>query len=355
MRERLELEHRAADLAGILQPLLEVARAHGWEDTAWAAGSAYVALGNVTLWRGQLAEAEGWLDRAELLVRGFAGPTTAMAEPTTAMMLYVDRAMLAFVRGRHEEAMIAHRAVESIQQRFVTQHRLATRAQALKLGMLVRLGETDLVQRALDEMDEDVRAASAMRVVLATLRLARDDPEGAAAALAPIFAGAAPIDNPRWEIHALLLKARVDDAVGDTGASSRALEQALELAEPEGLLLPFLLHPTPDLLERHSQLRTAHASLISEIRNLLSGHPPTARPEQAEPLHEPLSESELRVLRYLPTNLPAPEIAGELFVSLNTIRTHLRNVYTKLGVHSRGDAVKRARELGLLAPSSPKR
>jgi LuxR family maltose regulon positive regulatory protein len=220
--------------------------------------------------------------------------------------------------------------------------------------MLVRVGETELVQRALDEMGEDVRATSAMRVVLATLRLARDDPEGAAAALAPIFAGAAPIDNRRWEIHALLLKARVDDAVGDTGASSRALEQALELAEPDGLVLPFLLNPAPDLLERHSRLRTAHASLISEIRNLLSGHAPKGRPEQAEPLRELLSESELRVLRYLPTHLPAPEIAGELFVSLNTIRTHMRNVYSKLGVHSRADAVKRARELGLLAPSSPK-
>jgi LuxR family transcriptional regulator, maltose regulon positive regulatory protein len=57
------------------------------------------------------------------------------------------------------------------------------------------------------------------------------------------------------------------------------------------------------------------------------------------------------VLRYLPTNLRSPEIAAELFVSLNTIRTHLRNVYAKLGVHSRGDAVSRARELGLLSPS----
>ena len=60
------------------------------------------------------------------------------------------------------------------------------------------------------------------------------------------------------------------------------------------------------------------------------------------------------MLRYLPTNLRAPEIAAELFVSLNTIRTHMRNVYAKLGVHSRADAVNRARELGLLSPSSRK-
>ena len=73
-----------------------------------------------------------------------------------------------------------------------------------------------------------------------------------------------------------------------------------------------------------------------------------------EPLQDPLSASELRVLRYLPTNLRAPEIAAELFVSLNTIRTHMRNVYAKLGVHSRADAVNRARELGLLSPSSRK-
>jgi LuxR family maltose regulon positive regulatory protein len=65
-----------------------------------------------------------------------------------------------------------------------------------------------------------------------------------------------------------------------------------------------------------------------------------------------LTESETRVLRYLPTNLSAPEIAGELYLSLNTIRTHMRHLYAKLGVHTRADAVDRARALALLAPSS---
>ena len=77
--------------------------------------------------------------------------------------------------------------------------------------------------------------------------------------------------------------------------------------------------------------------------------------EDVAPLAEPLSEAELRVLRHLPTNLRAPEIAAELFVSLNTVRTHMRHIYAKLGVHQRAEAVERARALGLLAPSSATR
>ena len=61
------------------------------------------------------------------------------------------------------------------------------------------------------------------------------------------------------------------------------------------------------------------------------------------------------MLRYLPTSMQGPEIAGELFVSVNTIRTHMRHLYAKLGVHRRTEAVERARELGLLAPRSQSR
>ena len=69
-------------------------------------------------------------------------------------------------------------------------------------------------------------------------------------------------------------------------------------------------------------------------------------------LAEPLSQGETRVLRYLPTNLSAPEIARELSVSVNTVRTHIRHVCGKLGAHGRTEAVTQARALGLLAPSS---
>jgi LuxR family maltose regulon positive regulatory protein len=102
-----------------------------------------------------------------------------------------------------------------------------------------------------------------------------------------------------------------------------------------------------DLLARHPRDRTAHASLLSTILDMLAG----SSPEEPAPLLDELSDAELRVLRYLPSNLKAPEIASELYVSPNTVRTHLRHIYAKLDVHTRGDAVSRARELGLLSPT----
>jgi LuxR family maltose regulon positive regulatory protein len=123
--------------------------------------------------------------------------------------------------------------------------------------------------------------------------------------------------------------------------------------------LPFLLDPAPALLERHRQSRTAHPALISQILDLL---PRPARPApppggqagwaRGRGLDEQLTDTEVRVLRYLPTHLTAPEIAAELWLSVNTVNTHTRHVYAKLGVHSRQEAVGRARALGLLAPSS---
>jgi LuxR family maltose regulon positive regulatory protein len=79
------------------------------------------------------------------------------------------------------------------------------------------------------------------------------------------------------------------------------------------------------------------------------GRPPGVAGPTA--LTEPISDSEIRILRYLPTNLSGPEIAAELSLSVNTVRTHTRRLYAKLGAHGRTEAVERARALGLLAPS----
>jgi LuxR family maltose regulon positive regulatory protein len=138
--------------------------------------------------------------------------------------------------------------------------------------------------------------------------------------------------------------------MGDRRAAEDALEDALEVAEPEGIILPFTVAPVRRLLERHPSHRTAHATLLSDILDVMAGGTRARRGEVASSAHE-LSEAELRVVRYLPTNLTAPQIASELVVSPNTVGTHLRHIYAKLDVHSRSEAVARTRELGLLAPS----
>ena len=200
------------------------------------------------------------------------------------------------------------------------------------------------------------------------LRIALDDPEAATVALAPVISGSAPLVHAHlWDVQAFLLEAIARDALGDAGAARRALERALNLAKPESLLFPFLLDRAPGLLERHRRLGTAHAILISEILNLLAGtkaaassgtEPGTRRDGELggeRGLREPLSQSEIRVLRYLPTKLSAPEIADQLYLSVNTVKTHMRHLYDKLGAHRRHEAVEQARAIGLLAPSPRRR
>ncbi len=97
------------------------------------------------------------------------------------------------------------------------------------------------------------------------------------------------------------------------------------------------------------------AFLLAGILDLLAGNRPAPPPTGPRPPLEPLSDREIRVLRYLPTHLSTPEIASELSVSPNTVKTHMRNLYAKLGAHRRTEAVESARALGLLAPSAPQR
>ncbi|MFJ5899358.1 LuxR C-terminal-related transcriptional regulator [Streptomyces sp. NPDC093064] len=324
---------------------MELARQHGWTDERIVA-AAYVALGLHMLWRGRLDEAEPWLGRAERAVR-------QESDPVTVLILHYGRGLLELARGRDGDALAAFRTAERVTDQVAARHPLATKTRAFQLHTLLRLGEARRVEQALAEMDPQESKTGEMRAALAALRLARDDPQAAIAALAPVLDGSFPPMDPRgWLVQALLLNAIACDALGDAAAAGRTLEGALDLAEPGAAVLPFLLHPAPGALERQAWRGTAHAAMICEILDLLAGKQEKAMAGVPARLREPLTDSEIRVLRYLPTNLPAPEIADELSLSVNTVRTHMRHLYGKLGTHSRSQAVERARTLGLLAPSS---
>jgi LuxR family transcriptional regulator, maltose regulon positive regulatory protein len=144
-------------------------------------------------------------------------------------------------------------------------------------------------------------------------------------------------------IEILVLQAR-----GDSPAALASLQRALALAEPEGYARIFVDEGSP-----MASLLTAAAKrgiAPSCVRRLLAAVDKTegTAPTQ-EGLIEPLSERELDVLRLLGSDLDGPDIARELVVSLNTVRTHTKNIYAKLGVNNRRAAVRRAQELDLLS------
>jgi LuxR family transcriptional regulator, maltose regulon positive regulatory protein len=323
---------------------IELATQHGWADEP-VAGVAYLALGVAMVTQGRLEEAEQALDRAEHTVR-------TEADPAAGMRLRYGRGMLEFVCGRHDAALRAFQTAERLSESLRTPHTLAPRLRSHLLQTLARTGETRRVEQALGDMDRPERDRGEIRIAEASLRLAQHDPKAATAVLAPVLDGSAPLQNAHlWDVQASLLQAIACDALGDPGAARAALEQALDRAEPESLLFPFLYDPAPELLDRHRRYGTAHTRLIEQILNALAGQEPGAQPSGPQRLREPLSHAEARVLRYLPTKLSAPEIADEMYLSVNTVKTHMRHLYDKLGVHRRHEAVEQARALGLLAPS----
>jgi LuxR family transcriptional regulator, maltose regulon positive regulatory protein len=150
-------------------------------------------------------------------------------------------------------------------------------------------------------------------------------------------------------IEILVLLALAHQRLGDVPAALAGLERAVTLAEPEGYVRVFVDEgpAMASLLKALAKRGTAG----NYARRLLAAGATLAETEHDGPvkqaLIEPLSERELDVLRLLGTELDGPAIARELTVSLNTIRTHTKNIYAKLGVTSRRSAVRRAAELGL--------
>jgi LuxR family maltose regulon positive regulatory protein len=315
-------------------------------------------LGAIALERGDVAEAEARLRRAQQL-----GDDAGM--PQHAYQLRVNMALVRQARGDLDEALAL---LDESERLYVADFKPDVRpVHATRARLLVAAGRLDDARawaagHGLAADDELTYLREYEHVTLAMLLVA-----GLRAAAPPLRQTERVHDllerlhdeaerggRTATVIEVLVLQALAAQAHGDAAAAGAYLRGALGLARPEGLVrvfaqhgaaLPRLLGVLPSAEQRDPLVRRLVAASAPGEPSASTQGPPAGPRQQ---LLDPLSRRELEVLRLLATDLTGPELARQLVVSLNTLRTHTRNVYTKLGVSGRRAAVTRARELDLL-------
>ena len=258
-------------------------------------------------------------------------------------------------QGRLDQALASLRAAERCQAKLDTPHVPIVLTRQLLVHAQLRLGDTAAARATLAELSDEDREWGEARAAIADLHVSQGDVQAAVEVLAPVLAGHAPLVLEYSVVHALLLDAIARDLLGESQAAEADIERALDLAEPDGHIFPFVIDADPRAARTPPAAphgpRCAAVRHPRRARRLGATHARRRTPGPAADL----SESELRVLRYLPSNLSAPEIASELYLSTSTVKTHLLHIYAKLEAHRRTEAVERARELGLLTPLSAHR
>jgi LuxR family maltose regulon positive regulatory protein len=257
--------------------------------------------------------------------------------------------MLQAGRGRRHEALEEFSAAEHLQSQLEGSHALANQVTGWLLATQARVGLPGEARASLAALDEERASSGELGNARAVICLAEGDPAAALVAVQDVLDGPAPVIGYVTLVETHLLAGLAHRDRGDQRAANQAAERALGLAEPDRLVLPFVMTGAEKLLEALPRHATAHAALLTDILDVVHGLSLVAKVQSSLAQTEELSPSELRVLRYLPTNLSRPEIANELSVSVNTVNTHVRNIYAKLQARDRFSAVQRARELRLLS------
>jgi LuxR family maltose regulon positive regulatory protein len=301
------------------------------------------SLGGIAVWTGEFDAAEHWLRRAW----DVAAPHI---DPAAAVLLHASTGMLHAARGQHQSAIQQFAAAVRAQSRLTGVRVLGPPIAGWLAATQARLGMLDEARATLTGFSARDELVHGIRTARAAICIAEGDPSTALDLLQDVLdalplAGLPAFGLVEANLHAGI--AHLD--MGDRKAAAAAAESALAAAESDRLIFPFAMIGTGELLDALPRHETAHGALLADIADVLRGAPaPSAERERLSPTEE-LSPSELRVLRYLPTNLTRPEIARELYLSINTVNTHIRSIYSKLGTGDRSSAVGHARELRLLS------
>jgi LuxR family maltose regulon positive regulatory protein len=300
---------------------------------------AFGVLAGIAVWMGGFEEGQGWLRRGWDVVQ-------SDIDPAVAVLLHMVTGQLHAGRGEQEAALEALTAAVQAQSRLTGVHILAP----VIAEWLACLGMPDEALPTLEEFTTEHEWIDAVDLARAAISLAEGDPATALAVLGDVQRMMPPAGFPAYGlVEGHLLAGLAHLALGDRNAAAASAEASLAAAEPDRLIFPFALNNAGDLLDVLAGHQTAHTGLLADVVDLLRGAPVSYIDREHLPQPEELSPSELRVLRYLPTNLTRPEIARSLHVSVNTVNTHIRSIYSKLGASDRSSAVRRARELRLLA------
>ncbi|HUE27217.1 MAG TPA: LuxR C-terminal-related transcriptional regulator, partial [Solirubrobacteraceae bacterium] len=306
--------------------------------------------GGMAIWMGEFDEGERWLRRAWEIAEPHA-------DPAAAVFLHVATGMLRAGRGQHRSALEEFAAAARAQSLLTGVHALAPRITGWLAATQARLGMGDEARATLAEFSAEPRRIGAIYEgqmgaiynARAVIFLTEGDPAAALDELGGVLDAAPPAVPVFTLVETHLLAGIAHLEMGDRSAAGAAAEAALAVAEPDRLMLPFATTEAAQLLDALPRHETAHGALLADVVDLLQGEPATSVDRERLSQPEELSPSELRVLRFLPTNLTRPEIAQELYVSVNTVNTHIRNIYSKLGARDRSSAVQHARELRLLS------
>jgi LuxR family maltose regulon positive regulatory protein len=295
---------------------------------------AHLAMAVVALYRDRLDDAEAHLALA-------APPRVPAPAPALVALVATTRARLLQSRG---DLAASYAALAAARRELPPLPRVEAWLVAAEADLRTAHGDTGTAR----ELLPDPAADDAMAVALARAHLRDGDP-GAAARALPAWQRADSTCAAGVRVEAGLLDALAARRAGDRHRAARALELALDLAEPEGNRRAFVQAGADAraLLAEHLEAGTAHWPLITELIAASDrGHP--AIPEAPRATSDALTERELTVLRYLQSMLSNVEIAREMSLSVNTVKTHVRNIYRKLDATRRREAVRRGRELRLL-------
>jgi LuxR family transcriptional regulator, maltose regulon positive regulatory protein len=322
--------------ARIARGAVELAEARGWEHSSQAA----VSVSVLALVEFEWDDLEAAAEHAREL-----GDTARRADDASGRLWSaVIQAWLCLAGHGMEIDLALERLHGASELGGVESPRLERVVKALRARLMVAAGDHDGAAALIDAALEESPASPGLHAVRARLLLASGDADGALSALTlPCDAAYPAVAIERDVLRALALR-----AMGNGESALAAIESALGRAEPEGSRRPFLSagRGVRELLADHLRKGVSHRWFAAELLRNLDGTD-GGRVLPAE-LLEPLSTRESEVLRFLPTMMSNSDIASELFVSVNTVKTHVKSIYRKLDVTRRQDAVRRARQLHLL-------